>query len=131
MNAHKCGIDAVHRFVYIHCMDTASSTAHPLPPEISAREGDFVRLATDDFDALVIQETRVFKAGNSLAIRIPSAVAKRISLDDGDTVEMAVDRGVIYVRKAPSRMLADLIDRITPQNVHEPLFDEPVGAERW
>lgn len=105
--------------------------AVPLPSGVSAREGDFVKLVGDDFDALVMQDTRVFKAGNSLAIRIPSAIAKRIALEDGATVEMAVEHGMIYVRKAPSRALVDLIERITPQNVHEPLFDEPTGAERW
>jgi antitoxin MazE len=96
-----------------------------------AREGDFVKLVSDDFDALVMQDARVFKAGNSLAIRIPSAIAKRIALEDGAVVEMAVDHGTIYVRKAPSRALVDLIERITPQNVHEPVFDGSIGAERW
>jgi antitoxin MazE len=86
---------------------------------------------SDDFDALVMQDARVFKAGNSLAIRIPSAIAKRIALEDGAVVEMAVDHGTIYVRKAPSRALVDLIERITPQNVHEPVFDGSIGAERW
>jgi antitoxin MazE len=84
-----------------------------------------------DFSVLVMQDTRVFKAGNSLAIRIPSAIAKRIALEDGAEVEMAVDDGMIYVRKSPSRALADLIDRITPENCHGPIFDEVVGAERW
>jgi len=86
---------------------------------------------SDDFDALVMQDARVFKAGNSLAIRIPSAIAKRIALEDGAVVEMAVDHGMIYVRKAPSRVLVDLIERITPQNTHEPAFDESIGTERW
>jgi antitoxin MazE len=84
-----------------------------------------------DFSALVMQDTRVFKAGNSLAIRIPSAMAKRIALEDGAEVEIAVDDGMIYVRKSPSHALADLIDRITPENSHGPIFDEVLGAERW
>ncbi|MHB8141979.1 MAG: AbrB/MazE/SpoVT family DNA-binding domain-containing protein [Vulcanimicrobiaceae bacterium] len=78
-----------------------------------------------------LQDARVFKSGNSLAIRIPSAIAKRVALEDGAAVEMAVDDGVISVRKAPLRALADLIEGITPQNLHEPLFDEPTGTERW
>ncbi len=94
-------------------------------------EGDFVKLVSADFDALVMQDARVFKAGNSLAIRIPSAIAKRIALEDGAVVEMAVDHGMIYVRKAPSRALVELIERITPENVHEPVFDESIGSERW
>ncbi len=77
------------------------------------------------------QDARVFKSGNSLALRIPSAIAKRVALEDGAAVEMAVDDGVISVRKAPLRALADLIEGITPQNLHEPLFDELTGTERW
>jgi antitoxin MazE len=123
---------------YIQCMDKPVSEAHPylseaypLPPGVVAGDGDFVKLASDDFDALVMQDARVFKAGNSLAIRIPSAIAKRIALEDGAAVEMAVDHGILYVRKASSRALADLIERITPENMHEPIFDEPTGAKRW
>ncbi len=84
-----------------------------------------------DFEGLVVQDARVFKAGNSLAIRIPSAIAKRIGLEDGAAVEMAVDHGMIYVRKAPSRELAELIDRINPSNIHEPIMEDTIGAERW
>ncbi len=79
----------------------------------------------------MIQEARVFKAGNSLAIRIPSALAKHLGLADGVAVEMALDNGMLYVRKAPSRKLSDLIERITPENLHGPVFEEPLGAERW
>jgi len=88
-------------------------------------------MAGQDFDALGSQDARIFKAGNSLAIRIPTAIAKRIALEDGTVVEMAVDDGMIYVRKAPSRALADLIERITPENLHAAFFEEPAGAERW
>jgi len=117
--------------MYIQCVNKPNSKASALPSGLGAGEGDFVKLASDDFDALVMQNARVFKAGNSLAIRIPSAIAKRIALEDGAAVEMAVDHGMIYVRKAPSRTLVDLIERITPENLHEQFFDEPTGAERW
>jgi antitoxin component of MazEF toxin-antitoxin module len=80
---------------------------------------------------LVLQNARVFKAGNSLAIRIPSAIAKHCELEDGSAVEMAADHGTLYVRKYPSLDLAGLIDRITADNIHAPEFDEPTGAERW
>ncbi len=89
------------------------------------------KLISDNFDALVVVDARVFKAGNSLAIRIPSGIAKRIALEDGAAVEIAADSGMIYVRKAVSKKLSELIDRITPQNRHESIFDEVTGAERW
>jgi len=104
---------------------------YPLPPGAEARGGDFVKVASEDFDALVMQDARVFKAGNSLAIRIPSAIAKHCDLEDGAPVQMAADKGMIYVRKAPSRDLTALLERITPENVHAAEFDELAGNERW
>jgi antitoxin MazE len=112
--------------MYIHCMNRR--------PEIvktsAAKNTPIPRLGVD-FSALVVYDARVYKAGNSLAIRIPSTIAKRIALEDGVAVEMAADEGMLYIRKAPSRVLTDLIERITPENTHGALFDESVGAERW
>jgi antitoxin component of MazEF toxin-antitoxin module len=112
-------------------MNRATKSAYPLPLGVNAREGDFIKLASDNFDSLVIQDARVFKAGNSLAIRIPSAIAKHCELDDGAPVQMAADHGMIYVRKAPSHDLAALLDRITPENTHGPEFNELTPRERW
>jgi antitoxin MazE len=85
-----------------------------------------------DFSALVAQGARVFKSGNSLAIRLPVAIAKSCELEDGSALEIAAENGLIYLRKAPLRTLEELIDAITPENVHPELFDgPPVGAERW
>jgi len=112
-------------------MHRPPSDAYPLPSGLRADEGDFLKVATDDFDRLVLQNARVFKAGNSLAIRIPSAIAKRMNLEDGSPVEMAVEQGIIHVRKAPSRTLLDLIERITPENLQEPMLTELTDAERW
>jgi antitoxin component of MazEF toxin-antitoxin module len=112
-------------------MNSEDPAVYPLPPGVAAQEGDFVKMASDNFNSLVVQDTRVYKAGNSLVIRIPSAVAKHCDLKDGSPVQMAADNGMIYVRKAPSRELGALLERITPDNVHGLLFDEPVGNERW
>jgi antitoxin MazE len=90
-----------------------------------------IRSGMGRVDSLVVQDARVFKAGNSLAIRIPSVIAKRCELEDGVSVEMATDDGVIYLRKAPSRDLAALLDRITPENVHAAEFEAVKGRERW
>ncbi len=112
-------------------MHEAGSSIYPLPPGTSAGEGDFVKLASDTFDSLVLQDARVFKAGNSLAIRIPSAIAKHCGLENGAPVEMAADHGMIYIRKSPSRDLLALLERITPENLPPAEFDQAVGAERW
>jgi antitoxin MazE len=85
-----------------------------------------------DFSALVVQAARVFKSGNSLAVRIPNAIAKYCELEDGASLEIAAENGTIYLRKAPSKTLEELIEAINPDNVHPELFDgPPVGAERW
>jgi antitoxin component of MazEF toxin-antitoxin module len=83
------------------------------------------------FDTSVVQNARVFKAGNSLAIRIPSVIAKHCELEDGVPVQLVGSEGVIYVRKAPARDLTALIDRITPDNVHGAEFQTIAGRERW
>ena len=80
---------------------------------------------------LVIADARIFKAGNSLAIRIPSVIAKHCELTDGTPVQITADDGMIYVRRAPARDLAALLGRITPENVHPVEFDDAIGAERW
>jgi antitoxin MazE len=104
---------------------------HPLPPDPHAREGDFVKLVADTYEQLVFQDARVFKAGNSLAIRIPSAIAKTIDLEDGSPIEMAVGNGVLWVRKGTTLKLSGLIDQISPENTHGEQFSDLVGKERW
>jgi antitoxin MazE len=86
---------------------------------------------SDDLDEQVFHETSVFKAGNSLAIRIPTAIAKQADLENGTAVELVVEDGTVRVRKAQSRELTDLIARITPDNLHEAEFEDLIGAERW
>ncbi len=79
----------------------------------------------------VHHEARVFKAGNSLAIRIPAALAKHFDLEDGSTLEIGADNDMLYVRKAGMTQLDDLIEKITPENVHPSYFDTLIGRERW
>jgi antitoxin MazE len=115
--------------VYIHCMN--SQDAYPLPPGARASEGDFVRLASSTWEQLVFQDARVFKAGNSLAIRIPSAIAKSIGLVDGSPVDMAVESGTIWVKRAAPRRLHDLVERISNDNRHDEEFSDLTERERW
>ncbi len=105
--------------------------SHPRLPRGTDRKGDYANIPGEDSDAVVMHETCVRKVGNSLAIRLPSALVKRIGLVDGSPVEMAADDGTIYIRKAPSRTLAALIDRITPDNMQGPVFEELTDRERW
>jgi len=82
-------------------------------------------------ESVAMHQARVFKAGNSLAVRIPSAIAKHCGLEDGSALEMAVDEGTISLRRVPLPSLEELIDAITPENLHAPEFENLTGRERW
>ena len=63
---------------------------------------------------------RVAKWGNSLAVRIPQALAEQAQLDEGAEVEVSVEGGSLSVRRRPRRYTLDeLVDQITPENRHE------------
>jgi antitoxin MazE len=79
-------------------------------------------------------ETRVSKWGNSLAVRIPLAIARQASLNEGDCVALALDgAGGIVLRPTRRRYeLSELVARITPKNRHrETDWGEPQGEESW
>jgi antitoxin MazE len=79
-------------------------------------------------------ESTISKWGNSLAVRIPLAVAKQANLGDGDGVEVTLDgRGGIVVRPARRKYeLSDLVARITSRNRHRETDWGPAqGEESW
>lgn len=59
------------------------------------------------------------KWGNSLALRIPQAVAKQIQVQEGDAVILKVGSGGLTVKPAPKCMNLDaLLAQVTPENLH-------------
>jgi antitoxin MazE len=79
-------------------------------------------------------DSRIAKWGNSLAVRIPLALAKQASLAEGDSVKLVLDReGGIVLRPARRKYeLSDLVARITPKNRHrETDWGPPKGKESW
>jgi len=79
-------------------------------------------------------DSRIAKWGNSLAVRIPLAIAKQASLAEGDPVKLALDReGRIVLRPVRRKYeLSDLVARITPKNRHrETDWGPPQGKESW
>jgi antitoxin MazE len=78
-------------------------------------------------------ESRISKWGNSLAVRIPLAIAKQASLGEGDCVTLALERGGIVLRPARRKYeLSDLVAQITPKNRHpETDWGRPQGEESW
>jgi antitoxin MazE len=60
------------------------------------------------------------KWGNSLAVRIPSAVARQIRVENGDAVELRVESGTLTIRATrPRYQLADLVKGMDSSNNHD------------
>ena len=79
-------------------------------------------------------ETRIGKWGNSLAIRIPQAVASRVGITLNAAVELTPrgDRLVVSVLKQPRTELDELLGGVTEDNLHgEVETGPPVGGEAW
>ena len=59
------------------------------------------------------------KWGNSLALRIPMAVARQIRIQEGDAVLLKVGNASLTVKPAPKRPgLDELLAAVTPDNLH-------------
>jgi antitoxin MazE len=72
--------------------------------------------------------------GNSLAVRLPRAVAAEVSIGDGSAVMVQAVDGIITIAKmeTPTYLLADLVRSITPRNRHASIeTSRPVGNEVW
>ena len=76
---------------------------------------------------------RVSKWGNSLAVRLPKAVADQIEIGEGQKLEMQIEGNSLVLRAAPRRYtLSELLDRVTPKNKHkETDWGKPRGKEAW
>jgi antitoxin MazE len=78
--------------------------------------------------------TKVQMWGNSLGVRIPKSLADDAQVQAGSQVDLAIEHGrlVITPVAAPRYELADLLARITPENLHEEFdFGSPQGREVW
>ncbi len=71
------------------------------------------------------------KWGNSLAVRIPKALAEAARLREGEAVELKTLRqGEILIRRRKN--LDQLVNAITPENRHAATeWGPPVGKEIW
>jgi antitoxin MazE len=76
----------------------------------------------------------ISKWGNSLAVRIPSAFAETIGLEEGTVVEVKAKAGQLIIVPAKSHRydLRALVSKITRKNSHELIdWGKPVGKENW
>lgn len=74
------------------------------------------------------------KWGNSLALRIPRALARDIHLYQGSVVDLAVLEGKMVVKPRNQRRdsLSRLIRGVSRRNRHsEHVWGGPAGSETW
>jgi antitoxin MazE len=79
-------------------------------------------------------QVRIAKWGNSLAVRLPKAIAEDLGLVEGQPVDVAIDKGAVRVKPSPAPVrLSDLVaeaERLGPVAQPEIVTWGPdVGAE--
>ena len=77
---------------------------------------------------------KVQKWGNSLALRIPKALAIQANVASGSTVEMSVSNGELKIKpvKDQDYSLDELLSGITAENIHDEVSTGiPQGREPW
>jgi antitoxin MazE len=78
--------------------------------------------------------TKIQRWGNSLGLRIPKSFALEAAVDEGSTVDLALENGELVIRpvRRPQLKLEELLAGITPQNLHKELdTGTAVGQEAW
>ncbi|PSQ90184.1 MAG: AbrB/MazE/SpoVT family DNA-binding domain-containing protein [Bacteroidetes bacterium QS_8_64_10] len=80
-------------------------------------------------------KTRIAKWGDSLAVRIPEALARELRFREGSPVTIRAKEEELVVESAPDDEpfdLDELVSRITDENQHESVdFGGPAGEETW
>ena len=79
-------------------------------------------------------ETVLSKWGNSLAVRIPLAIAKQAGLSEGDPIELDLEGedGIVLRPVRRRYSLSELVARIKPGNRHRQTDWGPAqGKESW
>ena len=79
-------------------------------------------------------ETRVQRWGNSLALRIPKALADEAGLKDNSPVQLSLrDKQLVVVPVAKAKLSLDaLLDQVTEANLHGAVdTGSAVGGEAW
>ena len=76
-------------------------------------------------------QTVIKKWGNSLGLRIPSFLAKNLSLKEGTCVEIE-DGGNKIIIRSKEQKLQTMLEKINNKNLHnEVQVDASIGKEVW
>jgi len=77
---------------------------------------------------------KIDKWGNSLGLRLPKNMAAQLSLNEGSTVVVTIEKNAMILRpqKKSYQSLSQLLEHITPQNTHSNIsWGKPRGKEIW
>lgn len=77
--------------------------------------------------------TSLQRWGNSLALRVPSTMARELQLEEGCPIELVQENGALVIRPLSSRTrLMALLDQIQPEQLHEEQWTGAAsGKEAW
>jgi antitoxin MazE len=76
-------------------------------------------------------KTQVMKWGNSLAVRIPKAVAEKARIREGDSIVVEAHKGHVHIRSVERiPTLEELVAQITAENRYgETNWGHDIGKE--
>ncbi len=85
------------------------------------------------FIQCIYMTATVQKWGNSLALRLPKAIAQDLEVNEGDPVELKVRGDALEVRPARKEYrLSELLAKVEKGNLHsETDWGGPTGKEVW
>lgn len=78
--------------------------------------------------------TKIRKWGNSLAVRFPKHIVKKLALREGTEIEMHEQKRKVIISPASKARLTlkERIALITPENSHDEIdWGPPQGKEVW
>lgn len=76
-------------------------------------------------------KSKITRWGNALGVRIPREACRTLAISSGDTLEIEVRDGSLVMTPDREETLADLLDRVTPENCHGEFdWGADIGLER-
>jgi antitoxin MazE len=75
---------------------------------------------------------KIQKWGNSLGVRIPKTIIDKMNLGENSAVDVEYKNGNIIISAAQKKFsIDDLVEAITPKNLHQEQNIKFEGEEHW
>ena len=72
------------------------------------------------------------KWGNSMGVRIPKSIIEKVNIEENDELIIEQQDGKIVIFPAKKKLsLSDMMDQVTPENLHTEDDFKPEGNEVW